>query len=397
MRDDTIDEIVRRCSHNENHHHENFVDIKLLLALIDAASSSKSRHRLGKVRKIARRLRDVIPIDTNAITKIFQRYDLRVTGRVNPHDFKAVLRVICGDDVSNHDIEELLRFTESNAGTSTSCDYMRFLSLLRNPSEIENNDKELEWKEGNVSDLLSPFYQVDLSGAGILSRRSFYSIVKKHPILYRVNKDRIEACCHHRNDDMIDYESFCREFASSSSSSSSLKGNFQKKTWKHNNTLLKRNDNMWRRLRRWSQDLISEGVTLEASLKEWNGSAMMPRHEFRECLTYLGVPIRGENEWYALFEDISDRRPEIINTKRFLSMLQPSEEMSAECRLLREKLMRSVYRRGSAYVVFVFFFLSFFLSTYIRMHTHTHTHIHNATHQFQQIQCSTTSKNLSTI
>ena len=58
---------------------------------------------------------------------------------------------------------------------------------------------------------------------------------------------------------------------------------------------------MWRRLRRWSQDLISEGVQIESSLKEWNGSNIMPRHEFRECLTYLGAPIRGESEWYVVW------------------------------------------------------------------------------------------------
>ena len=39
----------------------------------------------------------------------------------------------------------------------------------------------------------------------------------------------------------------------------------------------------------------------------------------------------------------------MINTKQFLSMLRPSNEMTAECRMLREKLMKCVYRKGSAY------------------------------------------------
>ena len=119
----------------------------------------------------------------NAISKIFQRYDLRVTGRVSPHDFKAVLRVICGEDITSRDIEELLRFTETKHSRSSTpfCDYVKFLSVLRNPSSLlceENNTVH------QISDLLCPFYEFDMAGAGVLTRRNFYSIIAKHPILY---------------------------------------------------------------------------------------------------------------------------------------------------------------------------------------------------------------------
>ena len=143
-----------------------------------------------------------------------------------------------------------------------------------------------------------------------------------NPILYRANKETIERCCRERKDEMIDYESFCREFSSrgSTSSSSTSLSVPTRKYHPHNN----QSDNMWRRLRRWSQDLISEGVQIESSLKEWNGSNIMPRHEFRECLTYLGAPIRGESEWYVVWS-LRIFFSDVIITSHFQHALSLSE------------------------------------------------------------------------
>ena len=59
---------------------------------------------------------------------------------------------------------------------------------------------------------------------------------------------------------------------------------------------------IWRRLRRWAQDLAVRGVRLRQSLQHAEpsrgrfASGTLSRRAFRDCLTDLGAPVRGERE-----------------------------------------------------------------------------------------------------
>ena len=167
--------------------------------------------------------------------------------------------------------------------------------------------------------LLLPFEEVDLDGLGLLARSLFLDTCRRIPQLAHLASNQLDrlADVHSSGGDggryMVNYSSFCQAvsmdmntqpWGRTAASTGLGLGASQQQQFESGLGAPRASSagGLWRRLRRWAQEMAEQGVNLRQMMAAQgrdthpSNAGHLSRFAFRRILTALGAPV-SDAEW----------------------------------------------------------------------------------------------------